>query len=358
MRRWCYAFSAVGVALMAALLSACGGGATPVGATGPEAGIVAQTNPLGIAPVRHLNRGKSWILPDAKKQWLIYANDNTSGNIDIYNYRVKAGKLYGQITGLVSPYGSCIDGAGDVYAVDSSTNEISEYAHGGITPIATGTDEYGTPLGCSVDPTTGNVAVSNFSGYSGEGTGGVDIFAGGLSGSQTLYTNANLYHLYPPAYDPHGNLFVQATGYSSGVDFAELPAGQSTFTLLTGLTIDFPGSVQWDGYYLAVTDQDYQYSSTTAIYRVTVSGSTVTVVRVTRLVDDCYPYQNWMSEVQPFVSGTSRALNAVVSGNLNCPTRYGFWNYTNGGLPKRVIPPAIAPGVVYGQAVSPPSSGS
>jgi hypothetical protein len=212
------------------------------------------------------------------------------------------------------------------------------------------------PLGCSVDPTTGNVAVSNFSSPSGSGAGGVDIFTGGLSGSQTYYTNPYLYHLYPPGYDLNGNLFVQATDYSGAVYFAEVPAGQSTFTLLTGLKIDFPGSVQWDGYYLAVTDQDYQYSSTTGIYRVTVSGSAVTVVRTTHLTDDCYPHYNWMSEVEPFVSGTNRRLNAVVSGNLNCPTRYGFWNYTDGGDPKRVIPAGIAPGVVYGQAVSPPST--
>jgi hypothetical protein len=355
MRRWCYACSTLGAVLAVALLGGCGNGAPS--ALAPKADVVALTNPLGIAPVRHLNRRRSWILPDAKKQWLIYAGDNSSGTIDIYNYRVQAGKLYGQITGLVSPYGLCIDAAGDVYAVDSSTDEIYEYAHGGITPIATATDEYGSPLGCSVDPTNGNVAVSNFSGPSGGGAGGVDIFAGGLSGSQTYYTNTSyLYHLYPPGYDPHGNLFVQATEYSGAVSFAELPAGHSTFALLTGLKIDFPGSVQWDGYYLAVTDQDYQYSATTAIYRVTVSGSAVTVVRTTHLTDDCYPHYNWMAEVQPFVSGTTRKLNAVVSGNLNCPTRYGFWNYTNGGDPKRVIPAGIAPGVVYGQAVSPPST--
>lgn len=312
---------------------------------------------MGIAPVRHRNRGRSWIRPDAAKQWLIYASDASSGTIDIYNYRVKAGKLYGQITGLATPYGQCVDKAGDVYVADSTTSEIYEYAHGGTAPIATATDQYGTPLGCSVDPTTGNVAVSNFSGPSGSGTGGVDLFAGGLGGTQSYYTNANLYHVYPPGYDPQGNLFVQATEYSGAPDFAELPAGKKHFTLLTGLTIYFPGSVQWDGFYLSVVDQDYLYDGTTEIYRVTVSGSKVTVVRSTNLTDDCYPGRNWMAEVQPFVSGTTRKLNAVVAGNLNCPTRYGFWNYTNGGIPKRVIPPAIAPGVVYGQSVSPPSSG-
>lgn len=349
---------ATGALLTGSLLAACGSG-TPTPSYGTaSADIVAQTNPLGIAPIRHISRRKSWILPGAKKQWLIYAGDNSNGTVDIYNYRVKAGKLYGQITGLVSPYGACVDTAQNVYVVDSSTNEITEYAHGGIMPIATATDQYGSPLGCSVDRKTGNVAVGNFSGLSGEGAGGVDIFAGGLTGSQSLYAVDTIYHYYPPGYDPNGNLFVQGTGYSGGVYFAELPKGQSTFTLLTGLTIDFPGSVQWDGYYLAVTDQDYRFSSTTGIYRVTVSGSAVTVVRVTALTDDCYPHYNWMAEVQPFVSGTTRKLDAVVSGNLNCPTRYGFWNYTNGGNPKRIIPAGMAPGVVYGQAVSAPTSGS
>jgi hypothetical protein len=356
MHLWRHARYAVVSLPMAALLAGCGSGAPSAGV--PSTDIVAQTNPLGIAPVRHLNRGKSWIRPDAGKQWLIYAPDNSSGTIDIYNYRVKAGKLYGQITGLVSPYGACVDQARDVYVVDTTTAKIYEYAHGGTTPIATASDEYGTPTGCSVDPTTGNVAVSTFSGFSDSGPGGIDIFAGGLSGSQTNYTNANIYHFYPPGYDPHGNLFVQGTQYSGAVEFAELPAGSKGFTLLTGLKIYFPGSVQWDGFYLAVVDQDYQYYGTTGIYRVTVSASKVTVVRSTNLTDDCYPGRNWMAEVEPFISGTTRKLNAVVAGNLNCPTRYGFWNYTNGGNPKRLVPPAIAPSVVYGQAVSPPSSGA
>ncbi|MBV8067719.1 MAG: hypothetical protein JO113_07060 [Candidatus Eremiobacteraeota bacterium] len=334
----------------------CANGTPSAGA--PRQDLFAQTNPLGITPVRHVKPGRSWIRPDAGKQWLIYANDASNGTVDIYNFRVKAGKLYGQITGLASPYGSCVDSGGNVYVVDSTTAKIYEYAHGGVSPIATASDEYGNPLGCSVDSTTGNVAVSNFSGPGSTGTGGVDVFAGGLGGSQTSYMNANLYHLYPPAYDPHGNLFVLATQYSGAIEFAELPAGQKKFTLLTGLTITFPGSVQWDGSYLAVTDQNYASSYTTMIYRVTVSGSQVSVVRQTHLTDHCYPHgYNWMVEVEPFISGTTPKQNTVVAGNLNCPTRYGFWSYSGGGNPARVIPPSIAPGVVYGQAVSPPSSG-
>jgi len=343
----------------AALLAGCGGGA-PAGAPASDAfssaRTIAMTNSMGQVPVRHLTAGKSWILPDAGKQWLLYVSDASTGTIDIYNYRVKVGKLYGQITGLSFPYGQCVDGHGDVYVVDNATAKIYEYAHGGTSPIVTASDDYGSPIGCSVDATTGNVAVTNFDG-TGSGAGGIDVFAGSLSGSQSNYTNANLYHLWPGGYDSRGNLFVQGTDYSGTDSFAELPAGSGNFTLLSGLTVGFPGSVSWDGSYLTATDQDYQFNYTTMIYRITVSGSKVTIVRATELTDDCYPGTNWMVAVQPFIGGTTRKRNAVVAGNLNCPSREDFFNYTNGSMPKRVLPPAIAPAAPYGQSVSPPSSG-
>ncbi|MGA8098158.1 MAG: hypothetical protein WB810_05800 [Candidatus Cybelea sp.] len=351
-------YAAFAIAAIAPL-AGCGGGTTPSAGTLPDARMIAMTNPLGMVPVRHLNRGKSWIRPDARRQWLLYVSDASSGTIDIFDYRVKTGKLYGQITGFSFPYGQCVDGSGNVYVVDNDTAMISEFAHGGTSPVATVRDNYGFPIGCSVDSATGNVAVTNFGGPTtgaGPENGGIDVFTGGLSGSQTNYTNDRLFHLWPAGYDPSGDLFVQATDYTGTKHFAELPAGSSTFTMLSGLTVGFPGSVAWDGFYMAATDQNYQYYYTTMIYRITVSGSKVNIVRQTHLTDNCYPYRNWMVAVQPFVTGTARAGNAVVAGNLNCPSAYGFWNYTSGGNPKRTIPSAIAPVVPYGQSVSPPSS--
>jgi hypothetical protein len=336
------------------LLSGCNAAYSPA-SRGVSA--IALTNSLGAVPVRHLNRGKSWMRSDAAKQWLLYVSDGSSGTIDVYNYRVKAGKLYGQITGLSFPYGQCVDRGGDVYVVDNNTSKIYEYAHGGTTPIATATDDYGSPIGCSVDSTTGNVAVGNFNGP-GSGTGGIDVFAGGLNGSQTNYTDSNLFHLFPPGYDPGGNLFVQATDYSGTHELAELPAGSAKFTLLGGLTVGFPGAVAWDGFYLTATDQNYQNAYTTMIYRITVAGSTVKAVRATQLTDNCYPGTNWMVAVQPFVTGTTGKLNAVAAGNLNCPNRQNLFNYTNGGNPKRSLPSAIAPYAPYGQSVSPPAIGA
>ncbi|MFZ0032247.1 MAG: hypothetical protein WAK84_10280 [Candidatus Cybelea sp.] len=350
---------ALGAVAAVALLDGCGGGTTPSAGTLSDAHVIAMTNPLGLVPMRHLSRGKSWILPDAGKQWLLYVSDGSSGTIDIYDYRVRVGKLYGQITGFIFPYGQCLDRAGDVYVVDNATAKIYEFAHGGTSPIATATDDYGSPIGCSVDPTTGNVAVSNFSeSGSGSGAGGLDVFAGGLSGSQNNLTNSTLYRFFPPGYDPKGNLFVQTMDYSGVKYLTELPAGKTEFTQLTGLTVGFPGSVAWDGSYLAATDQNYQYNYVTAIHRFTVSGSAVTIVRTTVLTDDCAPHYNWMVAVQPFIGGTTRQKNAVVAGNLNCPNRENVFNYTNGGTPKRSLPSPMAPVAPYGQSISPPSRGN
>ena len=118
--------------------------------------------------------------------------------------------------------------------------------------------------------------------------------------------------------------------YSGAKYLAELPAGKKAFRRLTGLTLGFPGSIAWDGAYLAATDQNYQYNYLTAIHRFTVSGSAVTIVRTTVLTDTCYPYRNWMVAVQPFIGGTTRKKNAVVAGNLNCPNRENAFQLRHG----------------------------
>jgi hypothetical protein len=374
MCHWTLARYAVGTVAAAALLAGCGGGGSAppsagggsifpsaqspaVGHVFRNAAMIALTNSRGIVPVQHLNRGRSWIGPNARKQSLLYVSDGSTGTIDIYTYKAKGGKLYGQITGLSFPYGQCLDRAGDVYVVDNGTAKIYEYAHGGTSPIVTANDNYGFPTGCSVDAKTGNVAVSNFNSSS-SGPGGLVVFAGGLSGSQTNYTNANLFHLWPPGYDPSGNLFVQATDPSGAPNLSELPAGKKTFTLLTGLTVGFPGSVAWDGTYITATDQNYQSNYTTMIYRLTVHGKKVTIVGNTDLTDDCYPGRNWMVAIQPFiVAGTKRQPSTVVAGNLNCPNRENFFSYATGGNPERSLPSKIAPASPYGQVVSPASSG-
>jgi hypothetical protein len=345
---------AIGCSMAAATMAGCNGG-LPQRTTAP-AQLVARTNSLGLVPNHDFLRRKSWIRPDAGKQWLIYASDADTGTVDIYNYRVKTGKLYGQITGFTFPYGQCVDPSGNVYIVDFSTALVWEFGHGGTTPIAVASDNYGAPIGCAVDPTTGNVAVANFTG---SGGGGIDVFSGGLGGTQTSFTDSTLPYMWPPGYDSNGNLYVAGENASfTSPGLAELPHGGNSFTALSGLSIGYPASIQWDGSYLEVTDQKYQGGNTDALYRVTVSGSAVSLVRTTHLTDTCLSGTNYVSAIQPFIGGSNRRNNAVVAGNLYCQSVFDFWNYTNGGNPKRTLRSGIAPVASWGQSVSPPSVGS
>jgi hypothetical protein len=358
---------ALGAVSAGALLAGCNGGSsqsfagavptTPQQASHEprfDAQMFARTNRAHEVPQRHLNHAKSWMLPDAGKQWLLYVSDGTTGTVDVYNYRAQAGKLYGQITGFSAPYGQCIDRSGNVYIVDLGSAKIYEFAHGATTPIATATDDYGFPIGCSVDPTTGNIAVSDFYGPNYE-PGGIDIFSGGLSGSQTNYADPNLSQAWPGGYDPKGNLYVEGTNTAFATTFVELPAGSGSFKLLSGLSIGFSAGVQWDGSYIAATDQGYLGGHTSAINRVTVSGSAVTVVRTTVFTDKCFKKTDDMDMSQPFIGGTMRSKNAVIAGNLDCLHRLNVFDYTNGGKPKRIFPASISPGTAIGQSLSPPT---
>jgi hypothetical protein len=102
----------------------------------------------------------------------------------------------------------------------------------------------------------------------------------------------------------------------------------------------------WEGSYVAASDQQYRGGNTTAIYRISVSGSKGTVVSTTVLTDSCY--QNDADMIQPWIHGTT-----VMGGNHDCKYRFGFWNYTNGGNPMRVLPARIAPLDAIGQTISP-----
>jgi hypothetical protein len=109
--------------IAAALSAACTGGPLTPG------------NAISLAGSPPKAHG-SWIRPDAGKQWLLYVSDETNDTVDIYDYRAKSGELYGQITGFNHPLGECVDSAANVYVTNFRGNEILEFAHGGITPIA------------------------------------------------------------------------------------------------------------------------------------------------------------------------------------------------------------------------------
>lgn len=120
-----------------------------------------------------------------------------------------------------------------------------EYAHGGTTPLRTLDVTAGEPAGCSVDPTTGNLAVSIL------GTGEVVVFTQGSAGSGTIVSDG-LTDTYFDGYDDKGDLFVDGfQGSTPGL--TELPKGGGPSVRITlGQPLEFPGGLQWHAAFCAV----------------------------------------------------------------------------------------------------------
>ena len=218
--------------------------------------MIALTNRADLLPTIRRDRHRSWIVSDARKKWLLYATDGDSGTVDIYNYKSKPGKLVGQITGFDFPYGPCTDSAGNVYITDVYAGAIYEYRHGDTTLKKT-LNVSGYPSGCSVDPKTGNLAVSG-SGITSTQACCVWVFPN-ASGTPAVYSDPNIDDYWSPGYDNGGNLFVEGTTNWTTNYLDELPSGGSGLIELSlvGGTIGTPGGVMWDGSHLAVAVQGY-----------------------------------------------------------------------------------------------------
>jgi hypothetical protein len=164
----------------------------------------------------------------------------------------------------------------------AGADQITEYKVRGTDPIETLSVDVGSPSSCATD-TSGDLAVGILS------NGNVVIFKN-ASGTGAVYTTP-LSEEYFDGYDNQGNLFADGFG-DSGFQLVELPKGSSTFKpITTSNTVEFPGSVQWDGTYLTVYDQLED-----AMYRYTVSGTTATLEGTVSLsgVGDCA--QTWIAE--------------------------------------------------------------
>jgi hypothetical protein len=313
-----------------ALLTACG----------------SSTPPASAPPTFTSDRANaaSWMAPDAVSHPLLYVSDDTNQRqnvVRVYDYRNPA-KLLGELTGFGLPEGQCTDSAGDVFITDYWDKNVREYAHGGTKPLETyDVKSYGEPVGCAVDPTTGDLAVSNYEGP-GSLAGDVIVYRQGSNDNPKEYGDSPYFYVAPPGFDNAGNLFVEAATDNPTETFGltELPSGGSAFESLTlqGATIGYFGSVAWDGKYLAVTDQAPEGQNVTDIYRVKVSGSVAQVVSTVTLTDSCSPRGDFNDVPHPWIAG-----HAVIGQNWDCKHRFDYWSYPKGGNPIRSLPSGITP---------------
>jgi hypothetical protein len=185
-------------------------------------------------------------------------------------------------------------------------------------PLKTLSVSGGKPSSCAMD-TNGDLAVGNLS------NGDIVIFKN-ASGSGTEMATP-LTGEYFDGYDNNGNLFFDGYNGSDSFELVELPKGSSTFQpITTSNSVQFPGSVQWDGTYLTVTDQRAD-----AIYQYTVSGTKAMLKGTVSLTDagDCA--QTWIGtgvvfcadagygdgEVFKYPAGGSAI--AILTGNFDLP---------------------------------------
>jgi hypothetical protein len=303
---------ALSVSAALAILTGCNGGA------GSQ---IAPAGPIGdssVAVAAHTGAA-SWMSPDAKGMDLLYVSDLNTGSVDVYSY--PGAKLKGRLKGFAVPHGECVDKAGDVFITNGGVSQIVEYAHGGTTPIATLNDPHNFPHACSVDPTTGNLAVTSFPLGSGPGT--VQIYKH-AKGKPKSITVGNVFQVYFCGYDDKGNLFVDGTDMHVAFEFAELPAGSTAFMPITlNQSFTYPAGVQWDGTNLAVGDQ-VNLSGPSKIYEFSISGNTGTEVGSTSLANSCDVLGFWIQ------GGTVIAPN-------DCSPNVMYFNYPAGGSSTKTI---------------------
>jgi hypothetical protein len=282
-------------------------------------------------PIAAPDSGPSWMAPNAKTQNLLYISDGGANEVYVYSYR--AGKLVGKLKGLQNPAGVCANAAGDVWIVNSASSKIVEYAHGGTEPKATLGDSAATYLlGCSVDPTTGNLAVTDLGDAS---VGGSVLIYAGAHGVPKKHRISHLLYVYFCGYDDAGDLFVDGLDGSYTFQFAELPAESKFFKHITlNQRVGFPGGIEWTGQYVAIGDQEYENKHSSAIYQVLVSGSNGTIEGTTALEDSCDVLEFAISSAG---SGTKRRRGAEAIAPDACRNNVQFYRYPAGGRPTETL---------------------
>ncbi len=248
-------------------LAACSSGASQLPASIPmQQNAVSPGMNRGMAKAAHPDHGRSWMKPGVTGDNLLYVANAGTDDVNVYSY--PQGQLVGTLTGFLDPVGECVDKTGDVFVTDYRAQDIVEYAHGGTSPVATLSDSGYHPSECSLDPTTGNLAVANSG-------GGVSIYPD-AQGSPTQYADTNLGGVSFCGYDNNGNLFVDGVNNSQAVEVDQLPSGSSTFAqILLNQSLGGAGGVQWNGKFLAVAD-----SSSDTIYEFAIDLSQSTGVSI------------------------------------------------------------------------------
>jgi hypothetical protein len=220
--------------------------------------------------------------PNAAGGPFFYLTDAGSNTLYIYKYTFGyVTAFYAAITaGMNEPQGACAGksqapgtvGKSIVWVTNTLSSQIYGFTRGpGGLPKTSPTYIVNVlhpnpgyfPVGCSLDPVTGNLAVTNIEDVNG-GNGNVAIFAPSdqavMNGGPSANVNApNIFRYYFLGYDRSGNLWVDGLDSTlTTFEFAKCPPGCGVAKVATlNKHISSPGQIQWDAEtkWLEVNDQ-------------------------------------------------------------------------------------------------------
>jgi hypothetical protein len=347
-----------------AMLVGCGGSQPPIGAPGAM--------PQSRAVATHAQRGGSWMLPEVPDSDLIYVSGGAAGVGWVYVFSYPQGQYVGSSSLSNAALYECVGGKGDVFitALSSPSGRagyIYEYPHGATNPIATLSDP-GIPADCSVDPTTGNLAVANYEDYSNpyyKNAGDVAVYRN-AQGTPQMYYSSQFGGFTSCGYDERGNLFLAAflvsSKLQSQLDLARLSRGSDSIEKMSldaqiyyNSGVNLP-SIQWDGRHMTVSSArccpHNREGHADLIYRLKISGTAATVIGTTVLT-----------------GGVRRQHTAIgqswIFGNRVIASRKGgrhyhisYWPYPKGGKYVYNVLKGPPPnhGVPFGLSISPTQS--
>jgi hypothetical protein len=282
------------VLAVAGMLAGCAGGSTvaPSNAA-PNANYVGRTLfvngiPVTAARLNPLPRYAE-LVPDTLTITSYEYIFNIYGSYaSIFDYP-KSTAMIGQINGLGGQgCTNVLHGYGkNIFWNAPRTNDLIVEYHVPHKLLRTLVLDYTYTSSCAMN-TTGDLAVGILLGNS-SGPGGQVVIFKNAQGSGKVY-NTPLYKEYFDGYDSSGNLFADGQDVTGNFKLVELPIGHTKFvTITTTNSPQFPGSVQWDGTFLTVFDQN-----TSETYRYTVSGTTATLKKTVQFTGASDCAQTWI----------------------------------------------------------------
>ncbi len=309
----------VGACLTFAVLTACGG-LTQQSVVPSAPSSMRQTT---MRPsFQH-----SWMSPHAKSEDLIYVSNENNNTVTVYGLWTH--KLLGMLTGISQPYGVCSDNAGNVWVIGWGNNKILKYAHAATAPAKVLTlPPEDDPYDCSVDPTTGDLAITNW-GF-GWYEGNVLVFARG-AGKPKAYMGPGLWFYYSCAYDDSGNLFVDGwdaylNGYFALGEMYKGTGFIKNIVLRPNLDTTTLGAVRWDGRYVVV---GYRYW----VNEYRISGPNAYQAGTTLLTFNQPVGFFWITR--------SNKPKIMAPDQAGSPDAVQYWDYPTGDSPTATIKQAL-----------------